>query len=70
VTYSLLPKEFSLSQLQQPYEAILLGRLDKRNFRKRILSLGVLEPTGRLASEGRHRPAKLYRFRERRPVVY
>jgi 8-oxo-dGTP diphosphatase len=70
VTYSLLPKEFSLSQLQQTYEAILPGPLDKRNFRKRILSLGVLEETGRSASEGRHRPAKLYRFRERRPVVY
>jgi 8-oxo-dGTP diphosphatase len=70
VTYSLLPQEFSLSQLQQTYEAILLGPLDKRNFRKRILSLGVLEATGRSASEGRHRPAKLYRFRERRPVVY
>ncbi len=70
VTYSLLPSEFSLSQLQQTYEAILLGPLDKRNFRKRILSLGVLEETGRSASEGRHRPAKLYRFRERRPVVY
>jgi 8-oxo-dGTP diphosphatase len=70
VTYSLLPSEFSLSQLQQTYEAILLSPLDKRNFRKRILSLGVLEATGRSASEGRHRPAKLYRFRERRPVVY
>jgi 8-oxo-dGTP diphosphatase len=70
VTYSLLPQEFSLSQLQQTYEAILLGPLDKRNFRKRIISLGVLEATGRSASEGRHRPAKLYRFRERRPVVY
>jgi 8-oxo-dGTP diphosphatase len=70
VAYSLLPKEFSLSQLQQTYEAILLQPLDKRNFRKRILSLGVLEETGRQASEGRHRPAKLYRFRERRPVVF
>jgi 8-oxo-dGTP diphosphatase len=70
VAYSLLPKEFSLSQLQQTYEAILLQALDKRNFRKRIISLGVLEETGRQASEGRHRPAKLYRFRERRPVVF
>lgn len=70
VAYSLLPKEFSLSQLQQTYEAILLRPLDKRNFRKRIISLGVLEETGRSASEGRHRPAKLYRFRERRPVVF
>jgi 8-oxo-dGTP diphosphatase len=70
VAYSLLPKEFSLSQLQQTYEAILLRPLDKRNFRKRIVSLDVLEETGRSASEGRHRPAKLYRFRERRPVVF
>jgi 8-oxo-dGTP diphosphatase len=69
VTYSLLPPEFSLSQLQQTYEAILSRPLDKRNFRKRILSLGILEPTGRRAGEGRHRPAQLYRFRERRPVM-
>jgi 8-oxo-dGTP diphosphatase len=69
VAYSLLPPEFSLSQLQQTYEAILGRSLDKRNFRKRIESLGILEDTGRKASVGRHRPAKLYRFRERRPVV-
>ncbi len=70
VAYSLLPAEFTLSALQQAYEAILSEPLDKRNFRKRILSLGILEPTGRYASEGRHRPAQLYRFRERRPVVF
>lgn len=69
VTYSLLPEEFSLSQLQLTYEAILSRPLDKRNFRKRMLSLGILEPTGRHAVEGRHRPAQLYRFRERRPVM-
>ncbi|HVP05470.1 MAG TPA: NUDIX domain-containing protein [Dehalococcoidia bacterium] len=69
VTYSLLPEEFSLSQLQQTYEAILSRPLDKRNFRKRILSLGILEATGRKGGEGRHRPAQLYRFRERRPVM-
>jgi 8-oxo-dGTP diphosphatase len=70
VAYSLLPKEFSLSQLQQAYEGIAGTTLDKRNFRKRILSLGIVEPTGRYAGEGRHRPAQLYRFRERRPVVF
>jgi 8-oxo-dGTP diphosphatase len=70
VAYSLLPEEFSLSQLQSTYEAILSRRLDKRNFRKRILSLDIVEPTGRQASEGRHRPAQLYRFRERKPVVF
>ncbi len=70
VAYSLLPTEFSLSRLQQTYEAILGRPLDKRNFRKRILSQDIIEPTGRLASEGRHRPAQLYRFRERRPITF
>jgi 8-oxo-dGTP diphosphatase len=70
VAYSLLPPEFTLSQLQQAYEAILSHVLDKRNFRKRILALGIVEPTGRYSSEGRHRPAQMYRFRERRPVVF
>jgi 8-oxo-dGTP diphosphatase len=70
VAYSLLPAEFTLSQLQSTYEAILSRRLDKRNFRKRIISLDIVEATGRQASEGRHRPARLYRFRERKPVVF
>lgn len=70
VAYSLLPEEFSLSQLQSTYEAILSRRLDKRNFRKRIISLDIVKPTGRQASEGRHRPAQLYRFRERKAVVF
>ena len=70
VAYSLLPEEFRLSDLQVTYEAILGRSLDKRNFRKRVLSLGFIEPTGRTSSAGRHRPAQLYRFRERRPVVF
>ncbi len=70
VAYSLLPPEFTLSHLQRTYEAILARPLDKRNFRKRILSLGITEATGRRASEGRHRPAQLYRFRERRQVIF
>jgi 8-oxo-dGTP diphosphatase len=70
VAYSLLPPEFTLSQLQRCYEAILARPLDKRNFRKRMLSLGIVQPTGRTASEGRHRPAQLYAFRERQPIVF
>jgi len=70
VAYSLLPAEFTLSQLQRGYEAILTRPLDKRNFRKRMLSLGIIEATGRTATEGRHRPAQLYAFRERRPIVF
>lgn len=70
VAYSLLPPEFTLSQLQRAYEAILARPLDKRNFRKRMLSLGIIEATGRSEAEGRHRPAQLYAFRERRPIVF
>jgi len=70
VAYSLLPAEFTLSQLQRAYEAILARPLDKRNFRKRMLSLGIIEATGRTETEGRHRPAQLYAFRERRPIVF
>jgi 8-oxo-dGTP diphosphatase len=70
VAYSLLPDEFTLSQLQTTYEAILGRPLDKRNFRKRAASAGLVAPTGRRAGVGRHRPAQLYRFRERRPVVF
>ncbi|UCH87471.1 MAG: NUDIX domain-containing protein [Dehalococcoidia bacterium] len=70
VAYSLLPPYFTLSQLQRVHEAILFRPLDKRNFRKRMLSLGIIEPTGRTATEGAHRPAQLYAFRERRPVIF
>jgi 8-oxo-dGTP diphosphatase len=70
VAYSLLPSEFSLSRLQATYEAISAKPLDKRNFRKRILSLDIIEPTGHVASEGRHRPAQLYRFRQRKPITF
>ncbi|GBD15017.1 hypothetical protein HRbin25_00904 [bacterium HR25] len=70
VAYSLLPDSFTMSQLQDVYEAILGRRLDKRNFRRRMLSLGIVVPTGRRALRGAHRPAQLYAFRERRPVFF
>lgn len=59
--FLLLPREFTLSQLQNVYEIILQEKLDKRNFRKKILSLDVIEETGKM-QHGDHRPAKLYRF--------
>lgn len=65
VVWSLLPEVFSLSELQQAYEAILGRALDKRNFRKKILSLGLLAETGKKRAEGPHRPAALYRFKRR-----
>jgi len=59
--FLLLPEEFTLSQLQSVYEVVLQESLDKRNFRKKILSMGIIEETGKL-QHGDHRPAKLYRF--------
>ncbi len=59
--FLLLPREFTLSELQSVYETVLNEPLDKRNFRRKILSADVLEETGN-KREGDHRPAKLYRF--------
>jgi 8-oxo-dGTP diphosphatase len=61
VGMELLPQDFSLTGLQRIYELILDRRLDKRNFRKKALSFGVLEPTRRL-TVGSFRPVQLYRF--------
>jgi 8-oxo-dGTP diphosphatase len=62
IAFSLLPEHFTLYELQRVYEIILHRRLDKRNFRKKILSTGILEDTGGKKMEGTHRPARLYRF--------
>ncbi len=62
IAFSLLPEQFTLHELQRVYEIILHRKLDKRNFRKKILSTGILEDTGAKKMEGTHRPARLYRF--------
>ena len=69
VAYSLLPPRFTLSQLQRVYESILGRLLDKRNFRKRMLSLEIIEATGERQAERAGRPALLYRFTSREPVA-
>jgi 8-oxo-dGTP diphosphatase len=69
VAYSLLPESFTLSELQRVYESILGHPLDKRNFRKWILARGIVRPTGGTRSEGAHRPARLYAFTSRQPVI-
>ena len=68
LVYTLLPRAFTLGELQEMYEAILGRPLDRRNFRKKVLSLGLLRPLGRLR-RGPHRPAALHAFRHRRPMV-
>jgi 8-oxo-dGTP diphosphatase len=62
VGFQLLPEHFSLSELQKMYEIILGEKLDKRNFRRRILQAGIIEETDHLRS-GEGRPARLYRYR-------
>jgi 8-oxo-dGTP diphosphatase len=62
VGFQLLPEHFSLSELQGTYEMILGETLDKRNFRRRILTAGIIEPTQTLRG-GEGRPARLYRYR-------
>jgi 8-oxo-dGTP diphosphatase len=69
VVYSLLPERFTLTRMQQTYEAILGERLDKRNFRRRVVGLGIVRPTGRLEKPGAHRPAMLYEFTSREPMI-
>ena len=70
ISYRLLSTEFRLSELQKVYEVILDRQLDKRNFRKKILSLGLLEATGEKEISGAHRPAMLYRFNKKEIVFF
>ena len=62
IGFELLPENFTLSQLQHLYEAVLETRLDKRNFRKKVLGFGLLVPVKEGKLLGRHRPAQLFRF--------
>ncbi|WP_420640929.1 NUDIX hydrolase [Candidatus Leptofilum sp.] len=64
VGFELLPDVFTLSELQKAYEIILGEALDKRNFRRKILSAEILEETGEKKKESEGRPAMLYRYRK------
>ncbi len=67
IVYSLLPKKFTLPQLQEVYEIILGATLDRRNFRKKILSLGIIRKTEKKQEGRKNRPAGLYTFVHRSP---
>jgi len=68
IAFQLMPESFTLTELQHVYELIERKEIDKRNFRKRILALAAIEPTGEEKREGPHRPAKLYRVIDRSKV--
>lgn len=65
IGFEMLPERFKLSQLQALYEAVLGRALDKRNFRKRILAMGLLAQAGEERGVP-HRAARLFRFDNRR----
>ena len=64
VLKSLFPSDFALPELQSVYEQLLDKQLDRRNFRKKFINLGLIEDTGYKTENNTGRPAKLYRFKE------
>jgi len=70
VAFRLLPQMFTLTELQQTYELLLGKRLHKASFRRALQAAWLVEPTDEWRSEGRGRPAQLYRYapRKRRPA--
>jgi 8-oxo-dGTP diphosphatase len=66
IGFELLPRKFTLSQLQHFYEIVLERDLDKRNFRKRVLAMDLLVETDEVQQDVAHRAARLYRFDERK----
>lgn len=66
IGFELLPPKFSLTRLQRMYEIILERPLDKRNFRKKVMSLDILQDLDEVEQDVAHRAARLYRFDERK----
>jgi 8-oxo-dGTP diphosphatase len=66
IGFDLLPKEFLFSELENLYCTILNKEIDRRNFRKKILSFGIIEETEKFGNISKGRPAKLYRFNKQK----
>jgi 8-oxo-dGTP diphosphatase len=65
IGFELLSEQFTLRQLQHLYEIVLGRPLDKRNFRKKVLSMGILKDTNEIETDVAHRAARLFRFDKR-----
>lgn len=63
--FELVPREFTLGELQGVCEAILGRALDRRNFRRKLEETGIVAPLEGRRRGGSHRPAQLYRFDEK-----
>lgn len=70
IVLGLMGKNFRLSQLQGAYEVILDHALDKRNFRKQMKELDLVEATGLKEMDGAHRPAMLFKAKKKRVVFF
>jgi 8-oxo-dGTP diphosphatase len=66
IGFELLPKKFTLSQLQKLYETVLGQTLDKRNFRKKILKMNLLVTLDETQKDVSHRAARFYEFDEKK----
>ena len=66
IAFELLPEKFTLTQLQTLYEAVLDKKLDKRNFRKKMLSYGFLKELDEKQKGVSYRAAVLYKFDKRK----
>lgn len=62
LAFELLPKQFTLTHLQDLYEQVFDITLDKRNFRKKIAKMDFIKPSGNKTEGARHRPAQLYQY--------
>lgn len=66
IGFDLLSKEFLFSELENLYSTILEREVDRRNFRKKILSFEIVEVTEKYGNNIKGRPAKLYRFNKKK----
>lgn len=65
IAYALLPEKFTLTEMQTVYEIVWDKKIDKRNFRKKILQLEIIEKVGKV-KQGAFRPAEMYKFCKRK----
>lgn len=70
LAFELLPKEFTLTHLQDLYEQVFHITLDKRNFRKKVATMEFIRPSGNKTEGKRHRPALLYSFDTKRYAMF
>lgn len=66
IGFELLPEKFTLRQLQHLYEIVLDRELDKRNFRKKVLSMDIVVQLKEIEKDVAHRAARLFRFDKRK----